>query len=130
VSGTGPEEVDPFDLPDGLGSGEVAWTPERGLGTGHLVRGELRPADGEPVACDLLAVDEAYPTPVADDRHRAATHQAWRHGQVHLVRCEGRLTLLVPGAGFDAGLVLEALSRLAKALGASPHQFTAHLRLG
>jgi hypothetical protein len=125
-----PEEVDPFDLPDTLGTGEVAWTPQTGLNCGHLVRGELRPAAGEPVACDLLAVDQAYPRPVTDDHTRAAAHQAWRHGQVSLVRVDDRLTLLVPGSAFDAGLALEALARLARALGASPSCFVVHLRLG
>ena len=73
--------------------------------------------------CDLLAVDQAYPAPVADDDVRAAAHQAWQHGQVHLVRLEGRLTLLVPGTDFDAVLTLDALARLTKALGASPEDF-------
>ncbi len=125
-----PEEVDPFDLPDTLGTGEVAWTPHTGLGVGHLVCGELRPSEGDPVPCDLLAVDQAYPVPVADDHTRAAAHQAWRHGQVYLGRLDGRLTLLVPGTGFDPGLALDALARLARALGASPEDFVAHLRLG
>ena len=36
-------------------------------------------ADGhEPLACDLLAVDEAYPAPVAGDDVRRRAHQAWR----------------------------------------------------
>ncbi len=125
-----PEEVDPFDLPDSLGTGEVAWIPRTGLGAGHHVLGELRPREGEAVPCDLLAVDQAYPAPVADDAVRATAHQAWQHGQVHLVRLEGRLTLLVPGTDFDAGRVLTALARLTKALGASPEHFVAHLRLG
>ncbi len=67
---------------------------------------------------------------MADDRLRSAAHQAWRHGQVLLVRLDGRLTLLVPGTGFDAVLALDALARLTKALGASPGDFVAHLRLG
>lgn len=125
-----PEEVDPFDLPDTLGTGAVAWTPHRGLGCGHLVPGDLVPADGEPVPCDLLAVDQAYPAPVAADDLRSAAHQAWQHGQVHLVRLDGRLTLAVPGTSMDAARTLDALARLTRALGASPEDFTAHLRLG
>ena len=36
--------------------------------TGHLVAGELdRPTGDDELPCDLLAVDEAYPAPVADD---------------------------------------------------------------
>ena len=84
----------------------------------------------DPIACDLFAVDEAYPTPVADDATRLATHQAWRHGQIRLVSYDGRLTLLVPGTSFTADLVLDALARLAKAVGARPECYAAHLRIG
>ncbi len=49
------------------------------------------------MACDLLAVDQAYPEPVADDDIRTRAHLAWRHGQVLLIEYEGRLTLAVPG---------------------------------
>ena len=61
-------EADPFDLPDWLGTAEVTWEPETGIRTGHRVRGRLTAerADDE-LPCDLLAVDEAYPVPVADD---------------------------------------------------------------
>lgn len=128
-----PLPVDPFDLPEELGTGEVTWTAVDGL-RGYLVRGGLRPSPGAPgtwsEACDLLAVDEAYPRPVADDALRAATHLAWRHGQVHLAACDSRLTLLVPGTDFTAERVLEAVVRLAKALGASPAAYAVHLRLG
>ena len=64
--------------------------------------------------CDLLAVDEAYPKPVADDELRHQTHQAWRHGEVLLVSYDDRLTLAVPGTSFTAEKVLEALARLAQ----------------
>ena len=87
-------------------------------------------ADGSELACDLLAVDEAYPAPVASESSRLRVHQAWRHGQVHLASYDGRLTLLVPGTSFSADLTLEAVARLAKALGASPSSFAVHLRLG
>lgn len=125
-----PEDVDPFDLPEHLGTGEVTWAADDGLHCGYLVRGQLQPAVGERLACDLLAVDEAYPLPVADDSLRLRTHQAWRHGQVHLVSYGGRLTILVPGTAFTAEIVLDAIGRLAKALGASPSSFAVHLRLG
>jgi hypothetical protein len=124
------ESVDPFDLPDELGTSEVVWRADEGL-DGHRVRGLLHPpAPAEPVVCDLMAVDEAYPVPVADDATRLATHQAWRHGQVHLVRCDDRLTVLVPGRSFDPDTVLRAMTRFAKALGADPAAYAVLLRLG
>jgi hypothetical protein len=125
-----PEEVDPFDLPDWLGTGQVTWSAESGLPGGHRVTGSLVGEAGERLSCDLFAVDEAYPEPVADDRTRLATHQAWRHGQIHLASYDDRVTLLVPGTGFTADLVLDALARLAKAVGARPECYAARLRIG
>jgi hypothetical protein len=124
-----PVEVDPFDLPDWLGEPGVTWSAESGLHGGHLVKGVLRSPSGE-LACDLLAVDEAYPTPVADDTTRLRTHQAWRHGQVHLASYDDRVTLLVPGRGFSAELVLDVVGRLAKAVGAPADHYAVLLRLG
>ncbi|WP_426244574.1 hypothetical protein [Nocardioides sp. LHG3406-4] len=124
--------VDPFDLPDWLGTGEVTWSADAGLRTGHHVRGILTSPDDDhhPLACDLLAVDEAYPAPVTCDRSRAAAHQAWQHGQVLIGRYDDRLVLAVPGTAFGADLVLDTVSRLAKAVGAAPERFAAHLRIG
>jgi hypothetical protein len=122
-------EVDPFDLPDWLGEGDVVWSTEAGLRSGHHVRGALRGGSHE-LPCDLLAVDEAYPAPVADDRTRLRAHQAWRHGQVQLATYDGRLTLLAPGREFTADLTLDVLGRLAKAVGASPEHYAVHLRIG
>jgi hypothetical protein len=122
-------EVDPFDLPDWLGEGEVVWAADSGLRSGHHVRGALRGGD-HVLVCDLLAVDEAYPAPVMDDRIRLRAHQAWRHGQVQLSTYDERLTLLTPGREFSAEGVLDVLGRLAKAVGASPDQYAVLLRLG
>ena len=122
--------VDPFDLPEWLGEGEVTWTPECGIHDGHLVAGWLSGGEADRLPCALLAVDEAYPAPVADDELRHQTHQAWRHGQVHLVTYAGGLTLAVPGTSFTADLVLDVLARLAKAVGARPESFSVLLRLG
>ena len=122
--------IDPFDLPEWLGDGEVTWTPETGVRRGHHVRGELTGAAGDPLACDLLAVDEAHPVPVAGDQTRTAAHLAWRHGQILLVEHERRLAMAVPGTGFTADLVLDAISRLAKAVGASPDNYAVLLRIG
>lgn len=123
------DQVDPFDLPEALGTCDVVWRAEDGL-TGHRVRGHLEPTGHQPVPCDLLAVDDAYPAPVTDDATRLLVHQAWRHGQVHLGSYDGRLTVLVPGTCFTAALVLECVSRFAKALGAPPSSYAVLLRLG
>ena len=123
-------ELDPFDLPEWLGEGEVTWTPECGIHDRHLVAGSLSGGEGSALPCALLAVDEAYPRPVADDDLRHLAHQAWRHGQVHLVSHDDRLTLAVPGTSFNAELVMEVLGRLAKAVGAQPGSFSVLLRLG
>ena len=83
-------DLDPFDLPDWLGTADVTWTAETGVRTGHHVAGRAArrrtsPAAPEHVACDLLAIDEAYPLPVASDDVRKRAHQAWRHGQILLL---------------------------------------------
>lgn len=131
---TGPEplaELDPFELPDWVGEGAVTWTSEKGVRTSHLVAGVLSGAGSEQESpCDLLAVDEAFPTPVVDDATRTHAHQAWRHGQVLLVSRASRPTLAVPGSSFTAERVLDALTRLARAVGADPEQFSVRLRLG
>ncbi|MGH3362286.1 MAG: hypothetical protein ACRDOM_07485, partial [Nocardioides sp.] len=84
-------EIDPFDLPEWLGNGEVTWAPASGVRRGHHVRGELTGPGGDALACDLLAVDEAHPAPVASDATRTAAHLAWRHGQILLAEHQERL---------------------------------------
>lgn len=128
----GPElpDVDPFDLPDWLSTGAVVWESEGGLRAGHHVTGTVTGESGDQLPCALLAVDEAYPAPVAGDDVRTRAHQAWHHRQVLLVEQAGTLTLAVPGQRFDAELVLEALARLAKAVGASPDDYAALLTIG
>lgn len=121
--------VDPFDLPEWLGEEAVTWEARHGVREGHLVHGRLVGAQDE-YPCDLLAVDEAYPRPVADEESRARVHQAWRHDQVELIEHEGRLTLAMPGTRFTADDILDALSRLAKAVGAPQENVSAVLRLG
>ena len=122
--------IDPFDLPEWLGVADVTWSARAGLRTGYAVPGELLADGHEPLAFDLLGVDEAYPQPVADDDVRLRAHQAWRHGEVHLVRRNGRLALAVPGTFFTADLVLDAFARLARAVGASAERYTVLLRIG
>ena len=100
-------DIDPFDLPEWLGTGDVVWRADEGLQTGHLVRGRLaadQPDHGaeesQEIVCDLLAVDEAYPAPVVDDATRLRVHQAWRHGQVVIGEHGSRMVLAVPGTRF------------------------------
>ncbi|MFZ2502127.1 MAG: hypothetical protein WAW88_05615 [Nocardioides sp.] len=126
-----PRPVDPFELPEWMGTDEVVWQHDGPVGTSHHVRGKLTsPRHTQELACDLLAVDEAYPAPVADDSTRLLTHQVWRHGQVNLVEVDGRLTLLSPGTVFTPAGVLDCLDRLARAVGARPAQYAALLRVG
>lgn len=121
-------DVDPFDLPEWLGTEQVTWVARSSVHEGHRVEGELTTArDG--LGCDLLAVDQAFPQAVVSEDWRQAAHQAWTHGQVLLIEYDGRLTLAVPGTGFTADRVLETIGRLAKAVGVKPSQFTATLRL-
>jgi hypothetical protein len=122
--------VDPFDLPSWLGDGAVTWVPDCGITRTALLPGRLCATGQADLPCDLLAVDEAYPAPVAADDVRTLAHQSWRHGQVHVVSYAGRLTLAVPGQAFTADRVLEVLGRLAAAVGAPPEQMAALLNVG
>lgn len=122
-------DVDPFDLPEWVGVGQVVWHADQGLRTGHLVAGRLV-SEEQVLACDLLAVDEAYPVPVTDDGSRLRVHQSWRHGQVLLGSYADRLVLAAPGTRFDAERVLDTLARLARAVGGSPDNMAALLRIG
>jgi hypothetical protein len=122
--------IDPFDLPEWLGVAEVTWSARAGLRTGYAVPGDLHAEGREPLACDLLGVDEAYPVPIAPDGVRRRAHQAWRNGEVHLVRRKGRLTLAVPGTFFTADLALDAFARLARSVGASADRYTVLFRIG
>lgn len=130
---SGPTEladVDPFDLPDWLGQAEVTWTATSGVRSGHLVTGELSADGQDPLDCDLLAVDQAFPEPVAGEGCRSRAHQLWQHGEVLVAGRGGRLTLAVPGTSFNADLVLETLGRLSRAVGGSPEHYVARLRIG
>ncbi len=126
-------DIDPFDLPEWLGELEVVWRADDGLRTGHLVRGRLTAEGVDDQVCDLLAVDEAYPAPVVDDASRLRVHQAWRHGQVVVgalhVGPDTRMVLAVPGTRFEPDLALDALGRLARAVGAHPERYAVLLRL-
>ena len=120
--------VDPFDLPEWLGTEDVTWTATSSMSREHRVAGRLEAGD-KSLDCDLLAADQAFPVPVLADDWRSEAHQAWSYGQVLLVEYDERLTLAVPGTAFDADLVLETLARLAKAVGGTPSRFMVRLRL-
>ena len=120
--------VDPFDLPEWLGTEEVTWAAASSVRGEPRVTGELTAGDCS-MACDLLAADQAFPTPALPEDWRSRAHQAWTYGQVLLLDDTGRLTLAVPGTAFSADLALETLSRLARGVGVEPSRFSARLRL-
>jgi hypothetical protein len=120
-------EVDPFDLPDWLGTVEVTWTSAGSVHAGHLIGGELCGA-GSTLPCDLLGVDQAYPEPVLTEEWRIRSHRSWTHGQVLMLRVGDRLTLAVPGTRFTADRVVEVLARFARAVGVTPARYVAALR--
>ena len=123
------DEQDPFDLPDWLGESEVTWLPEGPLGVGHRVAGSLAASGHDSLPCDLLAADDAYPEPVADDALRVRCHQVWRHGEVLVAVDRGRTLLVVPGSRVDTDVALEAVARLSKAVGAT-RAWSVLLRVG
>jgi hypothetical protein len=124
------EPVDAFDLPDWVGEGQVTWRALSSLAGSHVVTGELDGGSrGATLACDVLACDPAYPMPVLSEAWRHDAHQAWALGEVLLVAYEARLTLVVPGTVVTAEPTLEAVRRLARAVGSKPDRFTVALRL-
>lgn len=128
-------DVDPFELPEWLGTHDVLWRGCVGTGGSHVLTGELIGGlldDGAPLACDLVAVDEAYPRPVAPEAVRQRVHLAWRSGEVSLLTSpldSDRLALAVPGCTVDAGTTMDAVARLARAVGASPRRWSVQWRL-
>lgn len=123
-------DVDPFDLPDWLGTDEVVWSSDVPLRGSAQVRGHLSAIGRDDLPCDLLAVDQAFPAPVIDDTTRLRAHQAWEHGQVLLVSRGGRLTLAVPGRRWGPDRTLESIARLARAVGARGERFSVLMRVG
>jgi hypothetical protein len=124
------DEVDPFDLPEWLGEAEVTWSAAAGPPDGHRIPGTLTATGQDPLPCDLLAVDDAYPVPVAADALRVRVHQVWRNGEVLVASEAGRLILAVPGSRLDTETVLQAVGRLARAVGAPAGTYAVLLRVG
>ena len=123
------DEVDPFDLPTWLGEGDVTWSADRGLTAGHRVEGTLSTPGSDPLGCDLLAIDDAYPAPVASGALRVRAHQVWQYGEVLLVQDGGRLVLAVPGSRLDADTAITAVGRLGRAVGAASGSYVVRLRV-
>lgn len=122
--------IDPFDLPEWLATEEVTWRAVRTERAGHFIHGVLATAAGEKLACNLLAVDQAWPRAVADAEVRERVHLTWRNGEVELVELAGDLTLLTPGSGFSSSRVMVALERFTRAVGARTDRYVAAIRLG
>ncbi len=120
--------VDAFDLPVWVGEQEVSWVADSGLAGASLVTGHLESGEDQ-APCDLLACDRAYPVPVLDEASRADAHQAWTLGEVLLLEYDGRLTLVAPGSLMTSEVGLEAIRRLARAVGAPTRRFAVVLRL-
>lgn len=121
--------VDAFDLPEWLGTEEVTWTAVTSLGAAPRVTGSLHGPSGDDLACDVMACDLAYPRPVLEEKWRSAAHHAWQLGETQLLEHDGRLTLVVPGTYVGVEEALEAVRRLAKAVGATSDRFTVAIRL-
>ena len=120
--------IDPFDLPEWLGTRQVSWVARSSVRGASHVRGCLAGGADE-IACDLLAADVAYPQPLLGEAWRRQAHQAWEYDQVLLLSYDGRLTLAVPGTAYSADGALETVGRLAKAVGVEPDRFVVCLRL-
>jgi len=123
------DEVDPFDLPGWLGEEEVTWSADRGLTAGHRVVGTLTAPGVDSLGCDLLAIDDAFPAPVASDALRVRAHQVWQYGEVLLVADGDRLLLAVPGSRLVADTAITAVGRLGRAVGAASGSYVVRLRV-
>lgn len=121
--------MDPFDLPEWLGTEPVTWAATMSLTDGPRVTGQLTGPSGQVQSLDLLACDAAYPTPVLGEDERLQAHRAWQFGEVLLVACDGRATAAMPGSGFDANDACEVIRRMAKAVGAGATRYTVAIAL-
>jgi hypothetical protein len=132
VSAVAVELVDAFELPEWLGTSHVRWTASSSVRGAQRIQGMLSSPDAagaEPLPCDLMAADVAFPQPILPDPWRREAHQAWEYGQVLLLSYDQRLTLAVPGTAYSADGVLETIGRLARAVGVTPGRFVVCLRL-
>jgi hypothetical protein len=74
------ELVDAFELPEWLGVSAVRWTASSSVRGAQRIQGTLSSLDAagvQPLPCDLMAADVAYPQPILPDEWRRQAHQAW-----------------------------------------------------
>ncbi len=121
--------VDPFDLPEWIGTEAVTWRAIEPFHGRPRVAGALTGTGDQRHDFDLVAVDAAYPAPVCPERERKAAHRAWEFGEVVLLDVDGRVAAGVPGNRFDENLACEAIRRVAKSVGAGPTSFTVAIAL-
>ena len=121
--------VDAFDLPDWLGTSEVAWTARSSVRGAARVEGVPERRGG---GAGVRPAGRRPGLPGAAARGRLATSRRTRRGRTArslLVEYDGRLTLAVPGTAYSADGALETVGRLAKAVGVAPGRFVVTLRL-
>ncbi len=123
--------VDPFDLPDWLGTREVSWAADSGLRASHLVPGSLD--GGGPIVSTATCWGSTGPTRAPVASRRACGTAPTRPGSTGRC-CWSRSVVGSPwpsqAPGFTSELVLTALERLAQAVGAEPSSYAVRLRLG
>ena len=121
--------LDPFDLPEWLGTDSVCWRAEARLGDGPHVEGAFTSSAGDRLRFALLAVDAAYPVVVCPEPQRREAHQAWGFGSVLLLEVDGAPAAAAPARRFDADLVCETVRRVAAAVGARAGEVTVSIQV-
>jgi hypothetical protein len=121
--------VDPFELPEWLGTSAVSWHSTSPVDGGPSVSGVFRTDDGRCQDLDLLAVDAAFPVPVCPDAERRLAHRSWQYGEVILLDIDGRIVAGVPGRQFDANLACETLRRVARSVAADTGRYSVWITL-
>ena len=116
--------VDPFELPEWLGTEPVTWTAQTGVRGAHWIAGCLGAGDG---AAAVRPDGRRRRVPASRCWTTSGAGRPTRRGST--ARCcwsqyDGRLTLAVPGTAYSADGALETLGRLAKAVGVPAGRFT------
>jgi hypothetical protein len=66
---------------------------------------------------------------VATDAIRVRAHQVWQHGEVMIAEDHERMLLVVPGSRVDTETALDAIARLARAVGAASGSYAVRLEV-
>ena len=113
-------DVDPFDLPEWLGEAEVDLDADARR-TPRAPRARARSPAPATTTCPATCWPSTTPTRSRWPTTTSAPAPTWPGGTARSCwcECEDRLTLAVPGTSFTADLCLDAIGRLAKAVGAS-----------